>query len=1355
MSIFHRKFHVLVIDSAISQSGFPLIKLQAKGYNVSHITSIQDLNQADESLQPSLIICGFDSADINIYKRAVKTIKTIFPASPLACAADSTLLEEVANIDGIYDYLFRPYMLADIEQLFSHHQEQLTSAQTRQLFALKNKMVNMPDQIAALDLVTDYLKEGGYDVSICHVLHGNKLKRASASGFKTPNRLVDGHEVLVGEGLVGNVVTRREAIHIADTRTGEWPLAQDLISGEDLRSMYAVPIRMREDDVIGVLTCCTCHLHDFSPEERSTITDLANLAALEINNANQNKRWSVLSEATTSMAHLVKLKEVIDSIGKSALRVADAQGVAVCFYDDDDNQFETKYSFASGIGADVIKWNSHEIEWHEFRRRLLSNKELLVPKVSAWTEYPMISAELQNAGIHGFIALPLHGRVAVGALIVFYSWSIHPYTIDSHRREDRRPLSILQKHGADVVERAYEHQRKQENSQVIQEWSRLTSMGLPLQGVEAWEELLTDKVLKTTGAKSGAIWLFGSHGRTEYYIDRNLPFQHVKNQFDSGCNSMEAVARDEAETILARNLSVSVVENGICTMHDSHSGKAWQLYATDGMLVPKSRLVTPIRYNDRLLGIIVLESVKSQTFNHLDVSLLDDLASHIGIAIYYDRVLRSLVNSANEFPVIRPIRHTLDGLLTELRSTLQCDIVTLFQYSPYWERFELPVSAGQMNAVAIQYDSDALQKTILNTDVGEILDSEALKSSMGDFTRREQIASSYGLCLIKQPALRLGVLMIHFKKSRSLRLNEISILHSFLEEIQKVIETAYFFPTFVNDLYKNMAPSIVRLHLYEHSHVKWSKPATAGELTVPRTWKLRKSDGPIAHAVNHYRATGETHRFIDDDVVDDDIFSQGGFVSRENIRSAGYVLLVVNTNDDEEEIVGILFLGWREKHVWSGAEKNAVLLYAKQVALGIYNRRQLKQLKERSIGSAWMQGIVGTVLRSSLNRDDALETILEVACTITGAYFGDIRLVENNNTLVTNAIVGSKVEKQTWLEKFRWLPIAGSGLEIQSINEHRIGITVRAFRNNRFEYISDIRAQEDYIPANPDTNSELVVVIRDTNTRQPIGTINLEHADLDAFSRAARYRLIALSDIAAIVLKNLDKDTYLKQAHAVAIRGILHSNWWHTVNQKSCAIRDTVEELEIFHAENMDADGVEKLEIIKELAHKIDDSLGSNMLREDMHLTPQILKVDHHLLETVQEKFAKHDITQIEPVFDLGASSAEIDASPILFDLAIENLLDNALNAMDSVEGKFTVKTACSKGSVEIHLHNNGQIIPERIRPIIFKQTISKGSADAGTGFGALLASYAIGQCNGTVRVVHSDVDSGTTIGLSFPMVTR
>ena len=111
--------------------------------------------------------------------------------------------------------------------------------------------------------------------------------------------------------MVGYVATTRKPLLIKNVlrnrRFKEKEMARDL----GLVSMVGVPLRLKDDKVIGVLNCFTCEPHDFSQTEVNLLTAVANQAAVAILNTELMVKTRVIQEELETRKLVDRAKELI------------------------------------------------------------------------------------------------------------------------------------------------------------------------------------------------------------------------------------------------------------------------------------------------------------------------------------------------------------------------------------------------------------------------------------------------------------------------------------------------------------------------------------------------------------------------------------------------------------------------------------------------------------------------------------------------------------------------------------------------------------------------------------------------------------------------------------------------------------------------------------------------------------------------------------------------------------------------------------------------------------------------------------------------------------------------------------
>ncbi len=126
----------------------------------------------------------------------------------------------------------------------------------------------------------------------------NLILRAAFSVHRAyPRRPV----IRMGESIAGKVIQRRRHIIVEDVQNDDDFIGHDLAIEQGLRSMVCVPLHLYER-AVGVMSCYTGEVRQFSADEVATLETLAKQAAVAIEHAKSQVRETLLQE----MHHRVK-----------------------------------------------------------------------------------------------------------------------------------------------------------------------------------------------------------------------------------------------------------------------------------------------------------------------------------------------------------------------------------------------------------------------------------------------------------------------------------------------------------------------------------------------------------------------------------------------------------------------------------------------------------------------------------------------------------------------------------------------------------------------------------------------------------------------------------------------------------------------------------------------------------------------------------------------------------------------------------------------------------------------------------------------------------------------------------------
>jgi signal transduction protein with GAF and PtsI domain len=135
---------------------------------------------------------------------------------------------------------------------------------------------------------------------------------------------VEDRSLSLNEGVVGYVVSRSKPLTIKNVLRNQRFKEKEMARRLGLVSMVGVPLKLRNEKVIGVLNCFTSEPHDFTRTEVNLLTAVANQAAVAILNTELMVKTKVIQEELESRKMVEKAKELLmqrrEMTGRQAYR---------------------------------------------------------------------------------------------------------------------------------------------------------------------------------------------------------------------------------------------------------------------------------------------------------------------------------------------------------------------------------------------------------------------------------------------------------------------------------------------------------------------------------------------------------------------------------------------------------------------------------------------------------------------------------------------------------------------------------------------------------------------------------------------------------------------------------------------------------------------------------------------------------------------------------------------------------------------------------------------------------------------------------------------------------------------------
>lgn len=461
----------------------------------------------------------------------------------------------------------------------------------------------------------------------------------------------------------------------------------------------------------------------------------------------------------------------------------------------------------------------------------------------------------------------------------------------------------------------------------------------------------------------------------------------------------------------------------------------------------------------------------------------------------------------------------------------------------------------------------------------------------------------------------------------------------------------------------------------------------------------------IQHGTNIYESSLDNSK----------IFKDSDFVKQENIKSSASILLMVG-----EEVVGAMFILYRQIHNFSKDEQKLIETLASSAAYAIKNQRWF---------DSWLDTLndIERELITTLDEKKLLNKIIQRAVEITKADFGSIRL------LLPNLV-------QLETKAFYPEDTARKMLEATSIEE---GISGWVAKNRKSEIVGDILQDSRYMLDADNMRSDLCVPLLDKE-HNLLGVLNVESTKVNAFDPKDLRLLEEIANLAVIAFQNVWKQQQLTGAEAMASLGDITAPLVHRTNNNVGAIRVLAQDICDECSENIQSLATEIVSIAEQILE------DSQRMRSWMRDKPQIISLE----QINQETLAQLQIPEnIELQINIDTDLCQVFAGKQQLINVFENLIQNAINAMPE-GGKLSIQGSNFKtyrgNKVKVSICDTGVGIPKENLQKIFEPGYSTKGSSRNMGFGLWWTKFYIQRVEGNIEV-ESEVGKGTQFNVILP----
>ncbi len=556
----------------------------------------------------------------------------------------------------------------------------------------------------------------------------------------------------------------------------------------------------------------------------------------------------------------------------------------------------------------------------------------------------------------------------------------------------------------------------------------------------------------------------------------------------------------------------------------------------------------------------------------------------------------------------------------------------------------------------------------------------------------------------------------------------LTVLHSISESISKTPSHNDVLKHIAWNILNALACDIVTIYSYIQTKEQFiTPPSIAGRLKSKKDMDKVIIEGDIPFMIlDRLRKNNEKSIYISD-VENDRLFKNSPFTNREHIKSLASVLLKI-----DGDVVGIMFINYRRKHIFSAEEQQIIRTLRSSAATAIKNQRWLKTLNE-------IEKIITTLEPGIIN------TIIEKAVQITGADSGVILQVDPmNQDFSQEAIYTKNIGKIGISENIKNTTIRNT------IGTRKSELVTNVDSSKKLTYFSD-------------TTSQICVPLLATNDNQDafIGIINVESCEKN-FTQGDLQKLEQLSYLAVIAIQNVKKNEKLGDMRLMSTFGQFTGQLLHQSNQGISALKYYLRNLKntLEHLNNSE---VEKItnnmeEAISHVSIAFDGLKGYDA--EEKSSSQNINQIINNTTCKIDGvKYKIHDIicnkeelrvqSRIKFNNNLSQPSFEVIAGEQQLITIFSNIIQNAIDSISN-EGILTIEAKRMGDYIEIKITDDGSGIEKDYIKNITKLGRTTKSNKGNMGFGLWLTNMQVKILDGKLNVF-SKINKGTEVIIILP----
>jgi len=814
----------------------------------------------------------------------------------------------------------------------------------------------------------------------------------------------------------------------------------------------------------------------------------------------------------------------------------------------------------------------------------------------------------------------------------------------------------------------------------------------------------------------------------------------------------------------------------------------------------QSQLSAPLKIGNDVIGVISVEHPDRDAFTKEDERNLELLAFNAAVAIknaqQHDVIktdkerlktdkerLESLHHAAKAMAAATDLNGALKKIVEKARQMFKADSCALWTYDPIKRRFlrHEPVAIG-ISPRHFEKFKEAEPKpgrtshTVLREGWKGVPslsgpDAKVLGARTVQLLRLIGVRSFQGVALrvADEP---IGVLYVNYNEHRTFddadrgqmenfaRYAALTLLRSRLaHEVETysrstvaasmttLQEPDKTLDSLTRGTYETLGCDAVVLYQYDETKKRLAYPPSYCGVVYPeKAWP--RGEPPLETVP--YRMLSKKNPTIVEVTATHKMFKDRQFVAREHIESCVALPLCVANKK-----VGVMFVNYRDRHLFDDGELKRIRLFANQAAVAISNLQLYTQSQNQTNALTGLYD-AGQTITATLSKPKTLKHICRQALKVIEE--GNNRCFSHVATRDGNSLgfIASSSE-----QILRTLQATSSHVSLRRPpprSKRRIGIAGRAVLTRRVRNISDVSKNSDYNEIRSWVRSQLSAPLR--VGREVVGVLSIEHREIAAFSEQDERNIELLAAQAAVALKNAQQFEELERTKglvgartALAWMGMTSSAQGHAIEGHTSNIAHA---LELLRDELSTEDLTEAQRKLIERRLSLIGRQAKGMARQIAAPHPwshsgATFPINDFIREWIRQLKQKDFHTpDFNVEFRPGKKNPKVRCSEDWLREVFDILAENAIDATDGLPlRRLLIKTRVENEQIEIAFIDNGEGIHKNILKNLFKERIKKRRTK-GLGIGLLMTQAIVQAYDGDIKVLRAG-PGNTTMVISLP----